>query len=120
MRDGVFLSAPRVDSFPRDRRSALSSGLRKMEMIPTSEIAAGVVHVVASNFGATEEEITLTVSRMLGFKATSAPFRKMIGSVVDKLLESGELSREAQMIVASSNLKTEVSSTSVLALTNAD
>lgn len=101
MRDGVFLSTPGVEPYPRDRGNALSSSLRKLEMIPPTEIAAGVVHVVASNFGATDEEITLTVSRMLGFKATSTPFRKIIGAVVDSLLASGKLNREDKMIVAS-------------------
>jgi len=101
MRDGVFLSTPGVEPYPRDRGNALSSSLRKLEMIPPTEIAAGVVHVVASNFGATDDEITLTVSRMLGFKATSTPFRKIIGVVIDSLLVSGKLNREDKMIVAS-------------------
>lgn len=114
MRDGVFLSAPGVAPFPRDRGSALSSSLRKLEMIPPPEIAAGVVHVVSSNFGATDEEIVLTVSRMLGFKATSTPFRKIIGAVVVNLLESGKLSREDKMIVASMTQNTKVSSSAAL------
>ena len=73
-----------------------------MEMSPPREIAAGVAHVVASNFGATDEEIILTVSRMLGFKATSAPLRKTIDAVVGTLLEAGQLRREDKMIVANS------------------
>ena len=100
VRDGEFLFVRGVEPYPRDRGNALSSSLRKLEMIPPIEIAAGVVYVVASNFGATDEEITLTVSRLLGFKATSAPLRRIIGVVVDRLLESGKLNRKDKMIVA--------------------
>ena len=115
IREGVFLFAPGVEPYPRDRRNALSSSLRKLEMIPPIEIAAGVVYVVVSNFGATDEEITLTVSRMLGFKATSAPFRKIIGVVVDDLLTSGKLNRENNMIVAAAGGNTKTSLPGTLA-----
>jgi very-short-patch-repair endonuclease len=100
LRDGAFLSIAGVDPLPRDRGNAISTGLRKLEMLPPREIAGGVVHVVSSNFGATDEEVILTVSRMLGFKATSAPLRKIIGGIVDDLLDSGKLRRDEKMIVS--------------------
>jgi very-short-patch-repair endonuclease len=99
-RDGAFLSSPGIDPFPRDRGTTLSSGLRKLEMIPPHEIAAGVVHVVSSNFGATDDEIILTVSRMLGFKATSIQLRRSISTTIDGLLENLALRREDKMIIA--------------------
>lgn len=99
-RDGAFLSSPGHDPFPRDRGATLSSGLRKLEMIPPREIEAGVTHIVTSNFGATEDEIILAVSRMLGFKATSTQLRKLIAGTVESLLQSFALRREEKMIVA--------------------
>ena len=100
IRDGAFLSIPGTEPFPRDRGAALSAGLRKLEMIPPGEIAAGVIHVVSANFGATDDEIILTVARMLGFKATSVQLRKAISGTVTTLLERSELRREDKMIVA--------------------
>jgi hypothetical protein len=88
---------------PRDRGNSLSQSLRKLEMISPLEIAAGVVHVVATNLGATDDEVALTISRMLGFKATSASLRKHIGSVVEDLVVAGRLRREDQMIVSQVN-----------------
>ena len=99
-REGEFLSSPAVIATLRDRTNTRSLGLRKPELIPPSEISAGIAHIVSTNFGATAEEIVTAISRQLGFKATSAPLRRVIESVVDGLLLSGSLMREQQMIVA--------------------
>lgn len=69
-------------------------------MIPPVEIAAGIARIVSANFGATAEEIVTAISRQLGFKATSAPLRRIIESVVDTLLLNGDFSRDHNMIVA--------------------
>lgn len=102
-REGGFLSMVGEVPLPRDRGNSLSQSLRKLEMISPLEIAAGVVHVVATNLGATDDEVALTISRMLGFKATSASLRKHIGSVVEDLVVAGRLRREDQMIVSQVN-----------------
>jgi len=80
-------------------------------MICPREIAAGVIHVVSSNFGATDDEIILSVSRMLGFKATSLQLRKTIGAVVDRLLENLDLRREEKMLVATAGKKERAGTT---------
>ena len=76
----------------------MSPGLRRPEMIPPREIAVGVVQVVTANLGATNEEIALSVSRLLGFKATSAQLRGIISQVVDGLVADGRLTREGAML----------------------
>ena len=81
-------------------------------MIPPSEIAAGVLHVVSSNFGATDDEIVLTVSRMLGFRATSTQLRKGISTTIDSLLENFSLKREEKMITAMVGASTKDTSAS--------
>jgi hypothetical protein len=101
-REGKFLSIAGTVPILRNRGNASSSGLRRLEMIAPREIAAGVIHVVSSNLGATDDEIVVAVSRMLGFKATSAPLRKTIDSVIRDLLDNGNLRREDPMIVARS------------------
>lgn len=101
-RDSGFLSDPNSEPFLRNRTNAISPSLKKLEMIPPAEICSGIVQVVSSNLGATEEEIVLTVSRMLGFKATSSQLRKVIGLQVDGLLNTARLRREENMIVVQS------------------
>lgn len=99
-REGAFLASPGARATLRDRADARSPGLRKPEMIPPVEIAAGIARIVSANFGATAEEIVTAISRQLGFKATSAPLRRTIESVVNTLLVSGDFSRDHNMIVA--------------------
>lgn len=71
-------------------------------MIPPGEIAVGVLHVVATNLGATDDEVALSVSRLLGFKATSAQLRGVIVQTVERLLAEGRLVRDGMMLVLSS------------------
>lgn len=98
---GAYLSHPDAALVVRDRSDTLSASLRKLEMISPEEIAVGVTQVVSSNFGGTVDEVVIAVSRMLGFKATSAPLRKNIEVVVEDLLRDGKLRREDKMLVAS-------------------
>lgn len=98
-REGAFLSISGVPAILRDRADTRSTGLRKPELIPPAEVAAGVERIVSENFGATVEEIVVAVSRRLGFKVTSAPLRKVVESVIDSLLQGGKLTREHNMIV---------------------
>lgn len=99
-RQGEFLSAPGAALTLRDRSDTRSTGLRKPELIPPAEIAAGISDVISENFGATAEEIVTTISRQLGFKATSAMLRKTIESTLDCLIASGALARQSNMIVS--------------------
>ncbi|SCY65226.1 DUF3320 domain-containing protein [Microvirga guangxiensis] len=97
-RSGPFLIFPQAETRLRDRRNVMSLGLRKPEMIPPGEIAIGVVQVVTTNLGATDDEVALSVSRLLGFKATSAQLRGVISQVVDGLLAEGRLIRDGAML----------------------
>ncbi|MCX5581741.1 DUF3320 domain-containing protein [Kaistia terrae] len=98
-RDGDFLTLLDAEPVVRDRRNSFSPGLRKVEMLPSSELAVGVLRIVADNLGATDEEVVGTLSRRLGFKATSAQLRSTIGAVVAALVEQGRLSRKGRMLV---------------------
>ena len=107
-REGRFLSIPQAKTRLRDRRNVMSQGLRKPEMIPASEIAVGVVHVVTTNFGATDDEVALSISRLLGFKATSAQLRTVITQVVDNLLSEGRLVRDGAMLAVATTAAPEM------------
>ncbi|ESZ10766.1 hypothetical protein X735_27535 [Mesorhizobium sp. L2C085B000] len=69
-------------------------------MIAQDEVAQGAMEVVKSNLGATEEEIAITVARMLGFKATSAQLRQLISAGVDDLIAKGLLRPQDGLLVA--------------------
>jgi very-short-patch-repair endonuclease len=107
-REGQYLSYPQAETKLRDRRNVMSPGLRKPEMIPPSEIAVGVIQVVKANLGATDEELALSISRLLGFKATSAQLRGVISQVVDGLLAEGRILRDGAMLTAAAPTVSEV------------
>jgi very-short-patch-repair endonuclease len=86
-RKGDFFFKPGATVTLRDRSQVASLGLRKPELIAMEEIAEGAMEVARSNLGATEDEIVARVSRMLGFKATSAQLRIAIVAAISKLVE---------------------------------
>lgn len=81
-RDGDFLTMPGRIASVRDRSNVESATLRKPEMLPPEELERAILGVVAENFGATDEQIALAVSRMLGFKSTSSQLRSVIDAAV--------------------------------------
>lgn len=98
-REGQFLTHQRSIISLRNRQSVQSQGLRKIEMLPPKEIAAGIIQVIKNNFGATDDEIVISISRMLGFKSTSSVLRKTILEVLESLIEDELLSREETLVV---------------------
>ncbi|MCL6349983.1 DUF3320 domain-containing protein [Pectobacterium polaris] len=105
--DGQFLVHQKSKIILRNRQNVQSSGLRKPEMLPPQEIAVGIVQVVKNNLGATEEEIIMSLSRSLGFKATSGTLRKVISEVVEQLLFKGAILREDTLLVENKEAITE-------------
>ncbi|MGA9608011.1 MAG: DUF3320 domain-containing protein [Rouxiella badensis] len=97
--EGNFLIHRQSKILLRNRQNVHSAGLRKSEMLPPQEIALGIDQVVKNNFGATDDEIILSISRSLGFKATSGTLRKVIIEVVEQLLLKGTLVRQDALIV---------------------
>jgi very-short-patch-repair endonuclease len=96
---GEFLFLPDSEMVLRDRRDVSSMGLRKPEMIAPEELAAGVLRVVESNLGASDEEVVLTIARLLGFKSTSAQLRAAILGTISPLVDTGKLERRDGMLV---------------------
>ncbi|MCM2504274.1 DUF3320 domain-containing protein [Aureimonas altamirensis] len=101
VRQGAFLALADAEATVRNRRDALSLGLRKPESLPPAELQVGVMRIVTDNFGATDDEVAGTLSRQLGFKATSAQLRSVINAAIKALLGEGRLQRRDQMLVAS-------------------
>ena len=93
IRDGSFCElAVAKETVVRDRSLVGSPTLRKPQMLPSSEICIAVKAVVEAGFGARREEAITQVSRLLGFKATSAQLRDVIDREVTGLIEEEVLS----------------------------
>lgn len=93
MKDGRFLSMPDAPLEVRNRSDVLSPGLRKPENLPPAELAVGVERIVMENLGATDDEAVTALSRLLGFKSTSAQLRAVIASVIDDMISKGRVAR---------------------------
>lgn len=96
--EGQFLIHLQSKISLRNRQNVQSLGLRKPEMLPPAEIASGIGQIVKDNFGATEDEIVTSISRMLGFKSTSSTLRKTITETLENLLLEEKLIREDLLI----------------------
>lgn len=99
VRTESFLSHPNTSPVIRNRQGVQSAGVRKPEMIAPQEIASGIRQIIKNNLGATDDELVITVSRMLGFKSTSSTLRKVISDVIDELVLNGTLRRDQLMII---------------------
>lgn len=97
--DGSFLTTVTTIPVLRDRSNTTSPGLRRPEMIASTEIAAGIKQLVESGFGATDEELVQTISRQLGFKATSSQIRAAILQAAHVMWESDKLLKDGSMWV---------------------
>ena len=98
-KDGKFLSVPGAGVKVRDRSEVQSATLRRPEMLPPTELRQAALEIVASNFGATDDQIAQAVSRALGFKATSTPLRAIIQKAIDRGVSEQLFKRQDDLIV---------------------
>ena len=101
-RDGSFLALPGQTVTVRDRSLAGSGTLRRPEMLPPTELRAAIQEVVTGSFGASAEEIVPAVARMLGFKATSAQLRDVVGVQIEELTRDGKLTAQGSLLTVAS------------------
>jgi hypothetical protein len=84
----------------RDRSNVTSPGLKKLEMIPPSEMRRAIRCLVTEQIGLRREELPSMVGRLLGFKATGAKLKEMIEGVVSSMLEDSEVvSRDEKLFL---------------------
>jgi hypothetical protein len=86
-----FLQIEGMESVPRDRTLVNSPGLRRVKMLPPTEIDAGILTVIDASMGGTTEQVIQSVSRMLGFKSTSSQLRDVIDGRKQLLVKNGRL-----------------------------
>jgi very-short-patch-repair endonuclease len=75
----------------RDRTAVRSPSLRKPDLLPPQEVRAAIEKVIAAHHGASAADIVRTVSRLLGFQATSTALRKIIGKQIEREVKSGRI-----------------------------
>ncbi len=99
LREGAFLSIPDGVVAVRDRGSAVSTTLRRPDMLPPPEVEAAVLQVVRTGLGASADEIGAAVPRLLGFKAVSAQTRQVVRVATDHLEAAGGIVREGGLFI---------------------
>lgn len=118
-RDGDFLSVPGFSPRVRDRSQVASQSLRRCDTLPPTEIELAVLDVVKANYGATDDQVCMAVSRALGFKSTSGQLRDLIAEVVASAIKKEWIERRNGMLVAGAQAPVEVKATKpVSALAN--
>ncbi|MBM3096067.1 DUF3320 domain-containing protein [Ensifer sp. T173] len=100
LRSGAFLLWPGAPIGLRDRTLASSPSLRRPDLLPPMEIDAGLKALINQSLGATEDEAVNAVARGLGFKATSAQLREVIGARIVALKREGTLEDKHGMLTA--------------------
>ena len=77
----------------RDRSDAASPSLRKVDMLPPSEIQSAVLEAVEKNIALNAADCAVETARAFGYKSTSADLRKRVEENVEKLVAKGCLER---------------------------
>ena len=77
----------------RDRSEVVSRTLRRVEMLPPSEIGAAILEAVERNVGIEAGDCAREVARRFGMKSTTAAMRECVRRRADQLVEAGRLRR---------------------------
>ena len=78
----------------RDRKSVLSSTLRRVENLPPTEIQEAILNSIQQNIALSVSACSVVVARMVGFQSTSADFRNLVEDQSQNLIADGRISLE--------------------------
>jgi len=98
-RRGDFLLSPGAVVVPRDRSKVSSLSLRRPEMICPEEIDAALGSVLRDSFGATQDELIQSCSRLLGYAATSTQLRTIVSDRIDAMSQEQALATQGDLVV---------------------
>ncbi|MBU9808514.1 hypothetical protein J1785_01895, partial [Rahnella sp. SL6] len=73
--------------------------VRKPENISPEEISIGIVATISKSFGATHDELVISISRLLGFKSTSLLLRSNINDAIQTLINSNKIKLENGLLI---------------------
>ncbi|MCR9002499.1 DUF3320 domain-containing protein [Rahnella perminowiae] len=94
-----FLTVNDLNITIRNRQNVLSQTLRKPENISPEEISIGIVATISKSFGATHDELVISISRLLGFKSTSLLLRSNINDAIQTLINSNKIKLENGLLI---------------------
>lgn len=107
-RDGDFLSVPGRNPAVRDRSKVTAQSLRRCDTLPPAELELALLNVVQANYGATDDQVCLAVSRALGFRSTSGQLRDLVAEIVVLAEKKQWIERRNGMLIAGSEAPVEV------------
>jgi hypothetical protein len=85
----------------RDRSKVTASNLKKPEMIPPSEVRQAIIYFITEQIGLRREELPVMVSRVFGFKSTSAKVKELVDKTLTSMHEAGDVvSRDDKLFLA--------------------
>jgi hypothetical protein len=85
----------------RDRSNVGSTSLRKPEFLPPTEVRQAVREIVTREIGISPDEVSVAVTRLLGFTNVTAALRETASRGMNHLLESGEIvNRSGRLFVS--------------------
>ncbi|CAM5764511.1 hypothetical protein LMIY3S_01172 [Labrys miyagiensis] len=96
---GPFYALPDAPVVVRDRSQVMSQGLRRPDMLPTQEVEAAFLAVIAANYGAPRDALLTAAARLFGFATTSSVLRERLDEVLTAMLFKGLLKRQNDLIV---------------------
>ncbi|MGD9856798.1 MAG: DUF3320 domain-containing protein, partial [Planctomycetaceae bacterium] len=82
----------------RSRENVRSSSLRRPEMLPLQEIDAAILQFIEAHISTSPDETTRGVSRIFGFRSTSAQLRERIDSRIEFLVSARRLSQDGDVL----------------------
>lgn len=95
-----FFQIPGQSIVVRDRSQVVSPSLRKPDMLAPAEIDQALLEIVNANFGAGRDDLIQEASRALGYSATSAQLKGVLGERVARLLKEGQLIERGELLVS--------------------
>lgn len=90
---------PEQEVTVRDRSGAASRTLRSPELLPPAEIQQAIMLAVEHAHGMPEADVSVAVSRMLGFSATSQQLRGLIEEQMRELLLRNRLRKQDELVL---------------------
>jgi hypothetical protein len=96
--EGFWFTSDQRDTCPVRDRSNAAGSLQKADMMPPLEIRAAAMKAIKENGGMGRDDITIAITRLLGFQRTGLDLRARINGVVLRLIGDGTLQEENEML----------------------
>jgi len=76
---------------------------RKLDLVAPEEISLAVQNVVNGSYGIRRGDVPGPVVRLLGFMRVTEDMRSRVDSIVDRMIEGGQLTEQEDMLVVQIN-----------------